>query len=66
MSKDELEFRIREHAMEPIGRKKLGEFWRYLAKFALNDTAFVWLNLQADQVESGASIPETFAVPPNP
>lgn len=43
-----LEYKIREYTMEPLGRKKIADNLRYLAKFANNDTCFVWLNLRAD------------------
>jgi hypothetical protein len=51
VTREELENRLRELAYEDAGRKKLAEERRYLAKFARHDTAFIYLNLDADQIE---------------
>lgn len=50
--------KIREHYYEPLGRKKIAESLRYLAKFANGDTCFVWLNLQADLAEGKLQTPD--------
>lgn len=52
-----LEDRIRESYYETVGRPKMAEQWRYFAKFARNDTAFVYFNLRADLLEKAPPFP---------
>ena len=53
-----LDHHIRERFYEPIGRKKVAETLRYLAKFANSDTCFVYLNLRADVWEGKRGMEE--------
>lgn len=45
-----LEHRIREYFYEPLGRKKIADQFRYLAKFAGSETTREYLNRRAEKI----------------